>query len=521
MNTQSAQEKSKPSDPLLPTIGPELIFGMIGPVGSNLKQLCKTLTSELKSVGYTAHEVRLSEILKTLKPYKNLSSEPENRRIADHMRAGTELREKTGKETRRGDILSLMAVAKIREIREKQTADPNSPAPKTAYILNSLKHPDEVRALRAIYGRLFVLVSAYLPREKRISNLARAISTSNRKPADIEKFRSDAEALISRDEQEGKDLGQDVGGAFPEADLFVSTESVETIKKSVSRFVEILFAYPFHTPFKDEMGMYFAKSAALRSADLSRQVGAVVANSTGDIVSVGCNEVPCAGGGQYWPSEDDQDHRDFKIGYDSSAISKIEIIRELVSSLEKLKIFRKGMKAIDISKALAGDEGEKAIKGTQIQNLLEFGRPVHAEMSALTTAARLGVSVKGATLYSTTFPCHMCARHIISSGIARVVYIEPYPKSRVRELYEDSVVVDSEHFIPGKVNFQPFVGISPLRYQEFFEKVSKRKEKSGAVVEWDKGNANPRVQRLIYTYVELEKKVIEFVNDLLTRTGFR
>jgi deoxycytidylate deaminase len=28
-----------------------------------------------------------------------------------------------------------------------------------------------------------------------------------------------------------------------------------------------------------------------------------------------------------------------------------------------------------------------------------------------------------------SFPCHMCARHIIATGLREVVYIEPYPKS--------------------------------------------------------------------------------------------
>lgn len=57
---------------------------------------------------------------------------------------------------------------------------------------------------------------------------------------------------------------------------------------------------------------------------------------------------------------------------------------------------------------------------------------MHAEMFAITDAARRGLSVRDATLYCTTFPCHMCARHIIASGIRKVVYIEPYPKSMAK-----------------------------------------------------------------------------------------
>lgn len=46
----------------------------------------------------------------------------------------------------------------------------------------------------------------------------------------------------------------------------------------------------------------------------------------------------------------------------------------------------------------------------------------HAEENAITQAAYHGISVKGATLYTTFSPCLMCAKMIINSGIACVVY---------------------------------------------------------------------------------------------------
>ena len=46
---------------------------------------------------------------------------------------------------------------------------------------------------------------------------------------------------------------------------------------------------------------------------------------------------------------------------------------------------------------------------------------VHAEQNAIIQAAKLGVSVQGATLYCTHQPCSICAKMIINSGIARVV----------------------------------------------------------------------------------------------------
>ena len=45
----------------------------------------------------------------------------------------------------------------------------------------------------------------------------------------------------------------------------------------------------------------------------------------------------------------------------------------------------------------------------------------HAEQNALVQAAKLGVSVDGATLYCTHQPCTICTKLIINAGIKRVV----------------------------------------------------------------------------------------------------
>lgn len=46
---------------------------------------------------------------------------------------------------------------------------------------------------------------------------------------------------------------------------------------------------------------------------------------------------------------------------------------------------------------------------------------VHAEMNAICNAARLGVSVKNSTLYTTLFPCSRCAGLIVQVGVKRLI----------------------------------------------------------------------------------------------------
>jgi cytidine deaminase len=153
-------------------------------------------------------------------------------------------------------------------------------------------------------------------------------------------------------------------------------------------------------------------------------------------------------------------------------------------------------------------------------SLLEFGRSVHAELAALMAATRRGISVKEATLFSTTFPCHMCARHIVAAGIRRVVYIEPYPKSRARELYPDSICVDPPARQKDMVNFEPFVGIAPRQYLDIFDAGDTRKDKAGRPVDWRTSRKTPRLMRFMNTYRQIEEAVVAFeIPDLAAKLG--
>jgi len=53
-------------------------------------------------------------------------------------------------------------------------------------------------------------------------------------------------------------------------------------------------------------------------------------------------------------------------------------------------------------------------------------RTAHAELNAITNAARVGVAVHGATLYCQMTPCYTCAKTIVNAGIVRVVAIKDY-----------------------------------------------------------------------------------------------
>ena len=67
-------------------------------------------------------------------------------------------------------------------------------------------------------------------------------------------------------------------------------------------------------------------------------------------------------------------------------------------------------------------------------------RTVHAEQNAIIQAAKLGVSLEGATMYVTHQPCVICTRMIINSGVKRVVYKNGYPDEFALQLFAQSDV---------------------------------------------------------------------------------
>ncbi len=97
--TKSRRSSHPTGYPLKPYPRPELVFGLVGPLGIDLELMVQVLKESLAEVGYgTTRTIRLSRLLGDLKGLTTrLHKGPEeDERIATHMTAGTELRERTG-----------------------------------------------------------------------------------------------------------------------------------------------------------------------------------------------------------------------------------------------------------------------------------------------------------------------------------------------------------------------------------------------------------------------------------------
>jgi deoxycytidylate deaminase len=212
---------------------------------------------------------------------------------------------------------------------------------------------------------------------------------------------------------------------------------------------------------------------------------------------MGSNEVPKAHGGTYWEEGTAFDAREFTQGFDSNDARKRELLNE---------VFNESASTISFEKFFS----KESVQESQFMDALEYGRIIHAEMSAITDAARLGLSLKGAILYCTTFPCHMCAKLIIASGISNVVFLEPYPKSLANDLHCDALEIEGgprgKYAGFDAVNFEHFYGITPRRYRELFQRGSRKH--NGIFQDYILGNKRPNIYLIEPFYINTEKQVI-------------
>ncbi len=501
----------------------ELFIGLVAPTGSDRDLVIEQLKSDAEGYGYTIKEIKVSkQIPKIISHFKDnhdlkddldtMKKELDNDcndcfddivsgnsesfsfcRTKILMKLGTLLRKKIEEE-----VLFDFAIKELHEERDTINT-------KTIYIFDSIKTPREASLLKAVYGESVSLISIYTKKKNRERNI------ENKQLNEIEENKNEkAKELIKTDEDENDTKGQQVRDTFPLADYFIETSSRRILKQEISRYLSILFDYRFETPRRDEYCMFLAHAASLRSASLSRQVGAAICTTDGSVVSLGCNEVPKYGGGLYWPGN--YDYRDHKIGEDTNDKIKEEIINEVLKKLKPIFFdtfnednFESKYNNIIINKSKIS----KLLKGSDIRNLLEFGRAVHAEMAVITDAAMRGIKIKNSTLYSTTFPCHLCAKHIVSSGIKKVLYIEPYPKSKTEKLYSDSVAVNPHDDLTDRVVFEPYIGISPTSYiKSFTSPKNTRKDKSG-IVSWEKNTAKLRFKEKDLIYLCREFMIVD------------
>lgn len=491
---------------------PSLVFGLVGPIGVDIEYISQCLCNSLSGVNYSNHDIRVTELMKTIQSGHTVNESTFFDSYTSKMNYANALRSKFGKK-----ILAALAIGAIRKLSRVQTESNSSHG--SAFIVRQLKTPDEAKLFRSVYGKQFIQISIYASEATRAEWLESKIRIKSHGTISENDATQKAIELIQRDQKEDISFGQKLMDIFPMGDLFVDCSNRVAASHEITRFIDALFGSNEVSPTREEYGMYLAKSASLRSSDLSRQVGAAIFSCAGEVISLGSNEVPKAGGGTYWTG-DVPDGRDFQKGHDPNEMNKIDVFSDLINrlledNLLSENLLNKGGPQSIVEYLLGLDDGRR-YKDSRVMDIIEFGRIIHAEMSAICDASRNGLAVKGSTLFCTTFPCHLCAKHIVAAGITSVIFLEPYPKSYALRLHGDAITLSNTN--DNKVHFRPFMGIAPLRYRDLFEK-GKRKSVSGEAYKWQALPRRPLIDYISSPSKGAEDYVVGKLTEALAEAG--
>lgn len=175
-STPEQPERSEKRTDLPFVKDPELIFGIVAPVGVDLDFVNNTLTRALADVAYAVEPFRITRLMREVQLKLPLDATGYINSIRERIEYANEVCHKL----ERNDALAILAVSAIREFRLQNGNDEEEPLGKQAYILHQFKRPEEVKLLRAIYGRQFIQVSVHASEAHRINTITESTRPEKR-----------------------------------------------------------------------------------------------------------------------------------------------------------------------------------------------------------------------------------------------------------------------------------------------------------------------------------------------------
>lgn len=360
------------------------VIGVVGPFGSGCTKVANKI-NELKK--YTV--LSLSSELREL--YKNENGERPTR--AQLQNYGDKIRETKG-----SGFLATSIIKKIKDNGQN-------------YVVDSIRNPEEINVLRETFPD-FYLFGIFADADKRWARVKDIYNNDRRKFDEDDK----------RDSGEKLDFGQRVTDSFRNADIIIlNNEQVangndgdRTLNLKIRHNIDMIEGITKFSPTDKETNMAIAYATSMRSSCLKRKVGAAIADEFGNVFSTGYNEVPFANKpckSKYGMCYRDKLKNDFKE-------SLKKTLQDESDQKEAYNLFKSNFKILDYCRAL------------------------HAEENAILNVARIGTAgqLATATLYTSTYPCNLCANKIAQIGIKRVVYFEPYPMPEAKVIFQEKGV---------------------------------------------------------------------------------
>ena len=254
----------------------ELIFAVVGPVGSGTSEIAETLDTLLRSKDYEATILKASTVIeehakrmnRSIEVHKNIERSQALQDAGDFLR----------KTFNDNAAVAIGLVDLIRTTRAgKQGVDLVKRTPvvpdgkKRAYILDSIRHPQEVALLRRVYQEAFCLIGVFCQEDERL----RRLRDKKYSHASLDRIKR----VMQRDENAPEAHGQKVSEAFHLSDYFVDNTVSRFGQKDeenpdwdlmdqLGRLVDILTRSRIVRPWPNDTGMFHAYGARMQSSCL-------------------------------------------------------------------------------------------------------------------------------------------------------------------------------------------------------------------------------------------------------------
>lgn len=428
----------------------ELIIGLTGSFGSG----CSQLADHLEQKGWRKY--KLSNIIrkyiiesKNTEEIKNTVVNPEAPTREELQKIGNKLRQIHG--------CGYLADQIIDEIKKSNES-------KKPIVIDGIRNPYEIYSFNNNLNKFFTVAinASFLTRWDRLKDEYRN---------DINRFEKDDE----RDHSETMDFGQQVDKCVYFSDILINNE--DTPNKyfdKVGEYIFLLEEKRKRLPILREQLMTHAYCGSLRSSCIKRRVGAVIATKEGDVISSAFNDVPK--GEKLCVEEYGMCYRD-KIKKDF--LEKFKKCPECGTNISKKFQCPKCDNTITefcYSCSDCGCKFETTLECSScridiikrfVPKELDKCRSLHAEEMAIVMLSKLGggISLRDTILYTTTFPCLLCANKIVESGICEIIYTEPYPMKESQNLLEK---IQKQ----GNIKLTRFEGIKGGGYFKIFDRIN-------------------------------------------------
>ena len=411
----------------------QTIIGVTGSFGSG----CTTIAEVLQE-DYGFKPYSLSDTLKEEWP-----TEKKGKPVKDALRSelqdfGNELREKS---------LPFLAEKTFKKVIDKGDEKEN-------LVFDSIRNIAEIAFFRTQFPNFFVIAVDCVEGDR----WERVKKKYEGKNMAYEHFREDDD----RDKnEEGITHGQQVALCVYEADYLIRNDNdpMVTTKTAFKRRLRDklknpidLFTGKLRPPAPEEAYMSIAYSASLMSQCIKRQVGAVILDREGTVVSIGYNENP----------------NPLKPCYKQFGDCYREIYAEnTMGNLKSCPFCKKELDGLPYP-YVCPHCNMNIYKEIVRDKALSRCTALHAEEKAIINAH--SPNLNGCALYVTTFPCFNCAQKILHVGIQWLYYVESYPDIDSIKLF------DAAQKMGKKIRIQKFEGVKARAYFKIFDNWRRKKE---------------------------------------------